>query len=93
MGPWGDRYGEVPDGLTLERIKDAEHGIDLGPLVPRAREMIGTPSGKIELAPPYILDDLPRLQAAIERPPSGSCSSAAATCARRTAGCTTSRCW
>ena len=70
MGPWGDRYGEVPDGLTLQKVKDAEHGIDLGPMVPgRAAEVIGTPSGRIELAPPYILSDLPRLEQAMERDP------------------------
>jgi anaerobic selenocysteine-containing dehydrogenase len=69
MGPWGDRYGEVPDGLNLDVVKAAEHGIDLGPLVPRAAEMIGTPSGRIELAPRYILDDLPRLRAAMALAP------------------------
>ena len=70
MGPWGDRYGEVPDGLNLERVKAAEHGVDLGPMQPgRAAEVIGTPSGRIELAPEYILSDLPRLDAALERDP------------------------
>jgi anaerobic selenocysteine-containing dehydrogenase len=69
LGPWGDRFGEVPGGLTLQTIKDAEHGIDLGPLVPRAAEMIGTPSGRIELAPRYVLDDLPRLREAMAAAP------------------------
>jgi anaerobic selenocysteine-containing dehydrogenase len=68
LGPWGDRFGEVPDGLTLDRIQAVEHGIDLGPLVPRAREMVGTPSGSIELAHDYLFDDLPRLRSAIDRP-------------------------
>ena len=36
-GPWGDRYGEVPDGLTLEQIKAQPHGIDRGPMVSRRR--------------------------------------------------------
>jgi anaerobic selenocysteine-containing dehydrogenase len=71
MGPWGDRYGEVPDGLTLQTIKDATHGIDLGPMVPRLDEVIGTPSGKVELAPPYIVGDLPRLRDALDRDPDG----------------------
>ena len=71
MGPWGDRYGEDPDGLTLDKIKAAPHGIDLGPMVPRAEELVGTPSGKIELAPPYILGDIPRLRDALERDPDG----------------------
>jgi anaerobic selenocysteine-containing dehydrogenase len=33
-GPFGDRYGEVPDGLTLEKVKAEPHGIDLGPQGP-----------------------------------------------------------
>ena len=70
MGPWGDGYGENPEGLNLQKVKDAEHGIDLGPMVPnRAAEVIGTPSGKIELAPEYILSDLPRLKKALDRDP------------------------
>ena len=71
MGPWGDRYGENPDGLTLAKIKEAPHGIDLGPMVPRIDEIIGTPSGMIELAPEYILSDLPRLRSALDRDPEG----------------------
>ncbi len=66
-GPWGDRYGEDPDGLTLESFRAAPHGIDRGPMVPRAREAVSTPSGKIELAPDYIVDDLPRLTARLHR--------------------------
>lgn len=70
MGPWGDRYGEDPDGLTLQKVKDAEHGIDLGPMVPgRLAEVIGTPSGMIDLAPDYIVGDLPRLERAMQRDP------------------------
>jgi anaerobic selenocysteine-containing dehydrogenase len=64
-GPWGDRYGEVPDGLTLEQIKAQPHGIDMGPMVPRADEMVCTPDGLIDLAPEYIVGDLPRLLARV----------------------------
>jgi anaerobic selenocysteine-containing dehydrogenase len=66
-GPFGDRYGEVPDGLTLEKSKASPHGIDLGPNVPRLPEVLTTTSGRLELAPPYILGDLPRLAARLER--------------------------
>ncbi len=62
-GPWGDRYGENPDGLTLQSFRDAPHGIDQGPMVPRIREIIATPNGRIDLAPELILADLPRLAA------------------------------
>ena len=70
-GPFGDRYGEDPDGLTLDDFRDSPHGIDRGPLVPRVRELLNTPSGKIELAPPYITADLPRLAERLDRPAGG----------------------
>jgi anaerobic selenocysteine-containing dehydrogenase len=61
-GPWGDAYGERPGGLTLQSFRDRPHGIDKGALEPRIPEILQTASGKIELAPPYITDDLPRLR-------------------------------
>jgi anaerobic selenocysteine-containing dehydrogenase len=71
MGPWGDRYGEVPDGMTLEKVKAVPEGIDFGPMVSRADEMVRTPSGRIELAPEYVLGDLTRLKQRMERDPDG----------------------
>ena len=54
-GPWGDRYGEVPDGLTLERIKArAPRDRPRPDGAPDPAEILQTPSGKIELAPPYL---------------------------------------
>lgn len=70
-GPWGDGYGRDPDGLTLESFKAAPHGIDLGPMVPRAREVVSSVSGKIDLAPEYIVADIPRLRARVARPRDG----------------------
>jgi anaerobic selenocysteine-containing dehydrogenase len=70
-GPFGDRYGENADGLTLQDFRDRPHGIDLGPMVPRVRELLNTPSGKIELAPEYITNDVPRLAARLERTRNG----------------------
>lgn len=67
VGPFGDRYGERPDGLTLAKVKAAPHGIDLGPMVPRLEEVITTASGRIQVAPPYITADLARLEARLER--------------------------
>jgi anaerobic selenocysteine-containing dehydrogenase len=70
-GPFGDRYGERPGGLTLQHFIDAPHGIDMGPMVPRLRELLATPSGKVELAPPYVMADVPRLRARLDRPVEG----------------------
>lgn len=61
-GSFGDRYGERPDGWNLARLKQHPHGIDLGPMVPRAREAVVTPTGRIDLAPERMLGDLPRLE-------------------------------
>lgn len=65
-GPFGDRYGEVADGWTLDRLKEHPHGIDLGPMVTQAAEVVATPSGLIDLAPDYIVADLPRLEAKLD---------------------------
>lgn len=67
-GPYGDKFGFVPDGLTLARLKASPAGIDLGPLDARIPEVLRTPSGKIELAPPMLVDDLSRARADLARP-------------------------
>jgi anaerobic selenocysteine-containing dehydrogenase len=65
-GPWGEGYGADPAGLTLEKVAAEPDGIDLGPMVPRLDEILKTPSGKIELAPDYIVADIPRLREALD---------------------------
>ena len=67
-GPFGDQYGENPGGLTLDLLKANPNGIDFGPMVPQLPDILGTPDKKIRLAPQYLLDDLPRLAARLERP-------------------------
>ncbi len=66
LGPFGDGFGTKADGLTLQRLKDNPHGIDLGPLTARIPEVLRTPSGKVELAPEPILADIPRLQESLD---------------------------
>jgi anaerobic selenocysteine-containing dehydrogenase len=68
-GPFGDRYGERPDGLTLDKVKASPHGIDLGPNVSRLADVLQTASGKLVLAPPYITADVPRLADRLDRAP------------------------
>ena len=67
-GPYGDQFGLKPGGLTLAQVKAAPGGIDLGALQPRLPEVLRTPSGRIELAPPMLLQDLPRALADLESP-------------------------
>ncbi|MDP7702078.1 MULTISPECIES: molybdopterin-dependent oxidoreductase [unclassified Mycobacterium] len=67
-GPFGDRYGENPGGLSLDLLKANPNGIDFGPMVPQLPGILGTSDKKIRLAPQYLLDDLARLAARLERP-------------------------
>jgi anaerobic selenocysteine-containing dehydrogenase len=61
------RSGPYP--ITLADLEAAPHGIDFGPLQPRIPEVLSTPSGKIELAPPAITSDVPRLIAELDAAP------------------------
>ncbi|MCT7661258.1 molybdopterin-dependent oxidoreductase [Mycobacterium deserti] len=68
-GPFGDRYGENPDGLSLTKLKEHPNGINFGQMVPRVPEVLGTADKKIRLTPQYLLDDLPRLAERLDRAP------------------------
>src|SRR5690606_26341020 len=57
-GPYGDQFGAVPDGLSLDLLEANPHGVDLGPLTPQLPQALRTPSAKVELAPDLIVDDL-----------------------------------
>ncbi|WP_051967469.1 molybdopterin-dependent oxidoreductase [Kitasatospora mediocidica] len=60
-GPYGDGFGAKPEGLSLDALLAAPHGLDLGPLRPRLPGVLRTPSGKVELAPPQLLAEAQRL--------------------------------
>ncbi|MER7826368.1 molybdopterin oxidoreductase family protein [Streptomyces sp. NPDC096097] len=58
-----------PYDLTLDDLRQAPHGIDLGPLRPRLPGVLKTRSGRIELLPDPIAAELPRLRVALaDRP-------------------------
>ena len=67
-GPFGDRYGENLDGVTLDTLKAQPNGINFadGAAGPRDSR---TADHKIRLAPQYLLDDLPRLAERRDRAP------------------------
>ncbi|MEV6754191.1 molybdopterin-dependent oxidoreductase [Streptomyces sp. NPDC051214] len=69
LGPYGDGFGARADGLTLDRLLAHPHGIDLGPLQPRLPQVLRTRSGRVELFPAPIADDLPRLTNALHAAP------------------------
>ncbi|HYH62637.1 MAG TPA: molybdopterin dinucleotide binding domain-containing protein, partial [Solirubrobacterales bacterium] len=65
-GAYGDGFGAKPDGLTLERLEAEPHGIDLGAHESRLPDVLRTRSGRIELAPEAITQDVPRLLARLD---------------------------
>lgn len=60
-----------PYDLTLDKLLENPHGIDLGPLQPRVPQVLKTRSGRIELLPGPIAADLPRLRRALDERPHG----------------------
>jgi anaerobic selenocysteine-containing dehydrogenase len=66
-GTYGDRFDDRHEGLSLKRLREAEHGVDLGPLEPMLPGALATPSGKIELAHALIVADVERLRHSLER--------------------------
>ena len=48
-------------GLDIETLENAPHGIDLGPLRPSLLQRLQTAGGRIECAPPLLMDELVRL--------------------------------
>jgi anaerobic selenocysteine-containing dehydrogenase len=54
--------------LSLERLREHPHGLDLGPLEPRLAELVTTPSGRVQLAPAPLVADVARLRAVLDRP-------------------------
>jgi anaerobic selenocysteine-containing dehydrogenase len=69
-GPYG--AGFVPfrrrDVLTLARLEQNPHGLDLGPLEPSLAGRLCTPDRRVHLAPERCLADLERLERLLEPP-------------------------
>ncbi len=55
-------HGVRGRGLTLQKLKDAPHGLDLGALEPRLPAMLATSNRRISIAPAAYVDDLARLR-------------------------------
>ena len=68
LGRYGDGFGADPDGLSLEKLAENPHGVDLGPLVPQLPNILATESGRIEVLPAQIEDDLARLADSMAAP-------------------------
>jgi anaerobic selenocysteine-containing dehydrogenase len=67
-GPYGDRFGGRPGGLTFRQVRESPDGVDLGPLRPRLADILRTASGRVELAPDPVVQDAARLRASLAEP-------------------------
>ncbi|MEU4723964.1 molybdopterin-dependent oxidoreductase [Nonomuraea dietziae] len=58
-----------PYGLSLDKLRENPHGLDLGALEPRLPGILRTASGLVELAPPQLMEDVERLRERLEQAP------------------------
>ncbi|MBI2394928.1 MAG: molybdopterin-dependent oxidoreductase [Deltaproteobacteria bacterium] len=56
-----------PYGLSLKKLAETPHGLDLGALKPRLPAILRTRDRKVHLAPKAFLAELPELRASLER--------------------------
>lgn len=82
-GPRGKRPFSRRPGLSLATLERHPHGLDLGPLEETLPGRLRTENQRIDLAPRFILDDLPRLEHDLDTPPSATDPSALALIGRR----------
>ncbi len=57
-----------PAGLSVQRLVDSKHGVDLGPLRANLLDRIATQDGRLQLAPPAHVADLERAATALREP-------------------------
>ncbi|HEY0727746.1 MAG TPA: molybdopterin dinucleotide binding domain-containing protein, partial [Pyrinomonadaceae bacterium] len=62
FGPYGAKLNPFSSGLTLRKVKQAVHGIDLGPLKPCLPERLRTNDKRIDLAPEVLVRDIARVK-------------------------------
>jgi len=63
FGPYGKKINPFTQGLTLKKLKEAVHGIDLGPLCACLPGRLRTSDKRIELAPEVLVNDIKRVKA------------------------------
>ncbi|MFY1827656.1 molybdopterin oxidoreductase family protein [Myxococcus fulvus] len=61
MGPHGNRFHPLRQGLSLSKLRASPHGVDLGALEPCLPERLQTKDRRVHLAPPLLVADVQRL--------------------------------
>ncbi len=67
-GYYGDGFGRDAEGVSLDKLRAATHGMDFGALVSQLPAVLRTADGKIDLAPEPIVSDVARLTESLDRP-------------------------
>jgi anaerobic selenocysteine-containing dehydrogenase len=62
LGPHGARFHPLKQGLTLAKLREAPHGVDLGPLKPCLPHRLQTRDSRVHLAPEPLVADVQRLR-------------------------------
>ncbi len=62
FGPYGAKFNPFSKGLTLRKLKEAVHGVDLGPLSSCLPGRLCTSDKHIELAPEVLVQDVKRVK-------------------------------
>jgi len=57
-----------PAGLSVRRLAESKHGVDLGPLRPNLLRRVATRDRRVQLAPPAHVADLERAASALQSP-------------------------
>jgi anaerobic selenocysteine-containing dehydrogenase len=66
FGAYGPGWNPLGPGLTLGRLAEQPHGVDLGPLEPCLPGRLATPDKRIDLAPRLLVQDIARLDGLLE---------------------------
>ncbi|HEX5966808.1 MAG TPA: molybdopterin dinucleotide binding domain-containing protein, partial [Pyrinomonadaceae bacterium] len=62
FGPYGARLNPFSSGLTLRKVRNAKHGIDLGPMSPCLPGRLRTTDKQIDVAPEAFVHDVARVK-------------------------------
>ncbi|QSQ11148.1 molybdopterin oxidoreductase family protein [Myxococcus landrumensis] len=62
MGPHGARFNPLRKGMSLAKLRESPHGVDLGPLQPCLPSRLQTKDRRIHLAPEALTADVRRLR-------------------------------
>jgi anaerobic selenocysteine-containing dehydrogenase len=69
IGPHGDRFLPWSNGLNMQKLKAAPHGIDLGPLRPGVEQKLFHRDKRIHLATPLVLGAIDALARELDTAP------------------------